>query len=55
MIGAILSFLVSNLDLFELIFDAITNKGVSKDEMMAQIKKQMVDASDALMKEELGG
>lgn len=47
------SFLVGHSDLIGLVYDAI-NKGLSKDQLMAAIKREMVEASDAAVKAQLG-
>lgn len=53
MIKDILDFLSKHLDLFELLYNAL-NGGVDKKKLMAQIKKEMVDAAYAAAKAELG-
>jgi hypothetical protein len=52
--GAVLTFLLEHLDLIELLAEAI-NGGVKKDDLRAAIRKEMVAASDAEMRRELGG
>jgi len=46
--------LVKHLDLVALVLQAVKG-GVSKETLMKTIKAEMVNASDAVMKSELGG
>lgn len=48
-----LKFLFEHLDLLELLFEAISG-GVTKEKIVAQIKKEIVKASKARMRAELG-
>lgn len=54
MIGDALAFLFKHLDIVELIYDAIVNRGVDRAKLVAAIKQEMVQASVAKMKDELG-
>ncbi len=55
MIETILLFLAQHFELVDLLFDAITNKGVDHRKIVAAIKREMIEASDAQMRAELGG
>lgn len=51
--AAILGFIVSHLDLIEVIYDAIVNRQVPKEKLLAVVKDAMTEASDAEMRREL--
>lgn len=46
---AVFQFLMEHADLIKLLFDAISS-GVPKEKLVEQIKKEMVEASDAAMR-----
>jgi len=52
-IAQALAFLAQHVDLLEALWNAI-EKGASKDSLKAAIKQAEIEASDAVMKEELG-
>ena len=52
-LGQVLAFLWTHADVIAAIVKAIES-GASKDSILAALKKAEVEASDAIMKEELG-
>lgn len=53
-LGEVLGVLLEHLDVVELVIEAI-GKGVSKDTLKKSIRDEMIKASDAEMRRELGG
>lgn len=54
MFATVLTFLAEHFELVELLYEAIVNKGLSKDQIKTAIRDAMVAASDAQMQKELG-
>lgn len=52
-LGVILAFIANHLDVLDALYKAIT-AGASKASVIELLKKAEVEASDAVMKEELG-
>lgn len=54
LIGTLLTFLADHADVIEAIVKAIES-GASKEAVREAIKQAQIEASDAVMREELGG